>query len=178
MNSDIDITMDTNIDTDINIKLNKISKLNTNNAKRKRGAKRKVEAKNEQGLAKRMRKPTKRQLMLARELIENPRQTLKESLTKSEYAKSIVSSPERALAKPSFIELMDRQGMTDEFLNSKLYQGLEATKVVVYGDSFIEPPDFIARHKYLDTALRVKRHLTNDTQINIQANDYKVIIED
>lgn len=71
----------------------------------------------------------------------------------------------RTLNKPhvkeAFNKAMEKANLTEERLAMKLSEGLDATKAVVMGkessESFVDvQPDFAIRHKYLETALRVK----------------------
>ena len=121
-------------------------------------------------------KNSKKQYELVKEILNNPKQPLKIALTKIGYSKSTINNPSRVLKKASFIELMERVGLTDNFLAKKVKEGFGSNKPVVIDKEIVDYPDNIARHKYLETALKVKKHLTPDTQIAIQANDYKVII--
>ena len=78
-------------------------------------------------------------------------------------------------------QLMDRMGLSDEKLVSKIAEGVDATKVISAivknpaGDfvdangksnDFIEVPDYNAQHKFTETALKLKGHLRNDDQQN------------
>ena len=79
------------------------------------------------------------------------------------------------LAKLSYTDFMEAAGVTDKLLQDKLLEGLESTKpisalILVSGDKpmktkdnegQIEVPDFAIRHKYLETALKLKRRLTD-----------------
>jgi len=73
----------------------------------------------------------------------------------------------------SFAEMMDKEGLTDNYLRKKLKEGLEANKVVGYlnnkvdgtqkvSDEFVEVPDLHCRHKYLVTALELKKYLKHN----------------
>ena len=54
----------------------------------------------------------------------------------------------------SFQMLLEKAGVTNDLLTVKLKEGLDATKVVnKEGDTH---PDYMARHKYLDSALKLK----------------------
>ena len=64
-------------------------------------------------------------------------------------------------------ELMDKMGISDEKLLNVLIEGLEANKVLGYlnnkvngvekvSDEFVDVPDHAVRHKFLDTALKLK----------------------
>lgn len=94
------------------------------------------------------------------------------------------------LRKLDITELMEETGLSDQYLNLKLADGLEATKqlgariVIKKGsptsqangelppadgqtDDFIEVPDYMTRHKYLETALKLKKRLGGEGSINI-----------
>ena len=62
---------------------------------------------------------------------------------------------------------LEQAGVTDEVLATKLQEGLDASKVVGYlnnkvkgtekvSDEFVEVADYHVRHKYLDTAFKLK----------------------
>lgn len=121
-------------------------------------------------------KATIRDKRLIKQILDNPSQSLKDSMVNSGYSISTANNPSIVLKKPSFIELMEKAGITDEYLNSRLKDGLESTKLLIHGSEVLEPPDNIARHKYLETALKVKGHLNNSTNVLVQSNDYKVFI--
>lgn len=87
--------------------------------------------------------------------------------------------------KLDFSNLMEESGLTDAYLNKKLDEGLGATKQIgarkiVQGarvgheikvdsttdtDDFIEVADYAIRHKYLETALKLKKRLTDKVDI-------------
>lgn len=115
---------------------------------------------------------------LIKEIMEKPEQSMKESLEAVGYSSGTALNPHQITQRPSFIALMDENGLTDNFLQDKLKEGFEATKLVLHGKDVLEPIDYMARHKYLETALKAKHHLQPDTQYNTQVNDYKVIIEE
>lgn len=92
------------------------------------------------------------------------------------------------IRKLDFSELMEESGLTDQLLNTKLAEGLDANKVISariiqrgfsdaqeaneQTDDFIDVPDMPTRHKYLETALKLKRRLGPETvnQTNVQMN--------
>lgn len=77
------------------------------------------------------------------------------------------------LRKLDFEEFLEEAGITDSLLQKKIMEGLDATRTVSakiinskgvqdansQTDDFIDVPDFIARHKYLETALKLKQKL-------------------
>jgi hypothetical protein len=89
------------------------------------------------------------------------------------------------LRKLDIAHLMEESGLTDVLLNLKLAEGLNSSKQIgarkiVQGartgheikvdstteeDDFIEVPDMAVRHKYLETALKLKKHLVDRKDI-------------
>ncbi len=75
------------------------------------------------------------------------------------------------LVKLSYQEFLEEAGITDNLLQKKIMEGLDATKTVsavktsreAGADStdFIDVPDFLARHKYLETVLKLKKRLVD-----------------
>lgn len=85
------------------------------------------------------------------------------------------------LVKLDYVDFMEAAGVTDKLLQQKLLEGLDSTKQIgarkiVQGartgheikvdatsdvDDFIDVPDYAVRHKYLETALKLKRRLTD-----------------
>lgn len=68
---------------------------------------------------------------------------------------------------------MEKAGVTDEKLTTVIKEGLDARKAVVMGkdsqESFVDvQPDYAVRHKYLETALRVKGIGQDKGSTNIQ----------
>ena len=53
-------------------------------------------------------------------------------------------------------ELLDEMGMNNEQLHEKLLEGLDADKSIATKDEVITVDDFPTRHKYLDTAYKLK----------------------
>lgn len=84
-----------------------------------------------------------------------------------------------------FQELLEQNGLSDNKLIKVLKEGLQATKVIGYlnqktngtqkvSDEFVEIPDYHCRHKYLETALKLKylfpekgEHLQQETDMKI-----------
>lgn len=68
------------------------------------------------------------------------------------------------LKKVNFNELMELAGLTDSLLLSKTIEGLQSEKI---HSSHTEPdrviPDMAVRHKYLETAYKLKGRLKEDT---------------
>lgn len=90
------------------------------------------------------------------------------------------------LRKLDYQAFMEEAGITDMLLQQKLNEGLGATKQIgarkiVQGargaheikvdamtdtDDFIEVEDYAIRHKYLETALKLKKRLTDKVEVD------------
>lgn len=71
---------------------------------------------------------------------------------------------------------MEEAGLTTKILVQKLKDGLDATKVIVMGkesgESFVDiQPDHPTRHKFLETALRVKG-VNNETTPSVHFHQH------
>lgn len=111
-------------------------------------------------------------------ILKNPKATLKEAVIASGFPPSYVNEPNKIMNRPSFIEHLDKAGLTDEKLSELAMEGLGANRPIVIKNEIVDYPDYSARHKFFDTVLKAKRHLQPDNQFNTQINDYKVIIEE
>lgn len=89
------------------------------------------------------------------------------------------------LAKLSYTDFLEVAGVTDLLLQQKIMEGLSADKTVsarITGkdadsgtDDFIDVPDYMARHKYLETALKLKKRLVTE-KAGVNITDSKVMI--
>ena len=82
------------------------------------------------------------------------------------------------LRKLDYSDFLEEAGITDVLLQKKILEGLDSTRVIsaVKGTSasggttdFIDVPDFVSRHKYLETALKLKRRLIE--RLDIKSDD-------
>lgn len=129
---------------------------------------------------------TTKQNGLIQELVEdsskppNKRKSKKQLLLDAGYSENTAIKPSQVFSAPTFRQAMIEAGITDDLLAGVLKDGLTATKAVVMGkesaESFVDiQPDHIARHKYLETAIKVNGYVvkeeptgnTFNTQINI-----------
>jgi len=79
------------------------------------------------------------------------------------------------LRKLDYEDFMEESGITDKLLQEKILEGLDANrtvsaKIITKGadsqtDDFIDVPDYMARHKYLETALKLKKRLVDRKDI-------------
>ena len=68
------------------------------------------------------------------------------------------------LSKLSFSDFLEEGGVTDKLLRDKLIEGLNSDKIGFEDMS----PDMPTRHKYLETALKLKRKLNDKSDVNIE----------
>lgn len=83
------------------------------------------------------------------------------------------------LTKLDFVEFLEEGGVTDQLLQEKILEGLKADKpisaqILVQGDKTVVTkdnegqvvvPDYGVRHKYLETALKLKQKLMTKVDI-------------
>jgi hypothetical protein len=77
------------------------------------------------------------------------------------YSPISAATPKKLTTSQAFQEFMIKSGITDEKLANVLKDGLEANKTIVMGkessESFVDiQPDHPTRHKFLETALKIK----------------------
>jgi hypothetical protein len=100
------------------------------------------------------------------------------------------------LTKLDYIDFMEAAGVTDKLLQEKLLEGLDSTKQIgarkiVQGartgheikvdamtdtDDFIDVPDYAVRHKYLETALKLKKRLVEKNDVNMDVKISNITI--
>jgi phage terminase small subunit len=106
----------------------------------------------------------------------------------------------KAVIQEAFEMLLDKQGLTDKKLSKVLTEGLESNKVVGYlhqykkkgkngkvekiqpdeiiSSEFIDVPDMPTRHKYLDTAYKLKGQFKDKVELSAPGGEVlKVIVE-
>jgi hypothetical protein len=101
----------------------------------------------------------------------------------SEMYSTTRSSEKLKTLLPRIMEIMDKANVTDTKLIQKLSEGLDSTKVISANiiapsgegmkdaDSmtkdFVDVPDFATRHKYLETGLKLRGHLKEKLDVNV-----------
>lgn len=79
---------------------------------------------------------------------------------------------ETPAVKKLLTDLMDERGLTDDKLLDVLQDGLtNSNKIYGSSDNFVEVPDHSTRHKYLETALKLKNKFP---QVGDEENPFKV----
>lgn len=129
-----------------------------------------------------LRPHTKLQNNLIKVIKKGDFRSFSDALRQAGYAESTINKMAGPTlggigVKKAIEEALENSGITDELLTNKLKEGLDATKVisanVIAPDGegmadansmtkdFIDVPDFPTRHKYLETGLKLKGHLSN-----------------
>lgn len=102
--------------------------------------------------------------IMANDLLPTPK-PLGTVLREAGYSKSISTTPGEVMKGKGLKALMDRAGISEEYLTEKLRDGLEATKR--YGkDGDIVDKDYAIRHKYLETSLKLRGVQVENAQSN------------
>jgi len=113
------------------------------------------------------RQPTTRQRKLIKGMLDG--KPVAQAAREAGYADSVIPTAiYKLIRRPAFLgalgEAMDGAGITDEKLLERLREGLDATtvKITPQNGSAVERevPDWDGRHRYLETALRLKQYLT------------------
>jgi hypothetical protein len=88
------------------------------------------------------------------------------------------------LSKLNYTEFLEEGGITDERLKRVLSDGLDANRVVSAMNTgkqasaatadFIDVPDHIVRHKYLETALKMKQRLMDRADLTSNGETIKI----
>ena len=99
---------------------------------------------------------TERQRKALAKVLENGGNVSK-AMKESGYSDAMAKNPHKLTQSLAFQHYMQEAGVTDESLVSVLKGGLNANKVTTAGDSSVDvQPDHPTRHKFLETALKIK----------------------
>lgn len=120
---------------------------------------------------------TEKQKRLLHELVENGG-SVSGAMRKVGYSENTAKTPSKVTKSKAFVQYMEEAGVTDQKLVKVISEGLDATKAVVMGrdsqESFVDvQPDFAIRHKYLETALKVK-----GVGLEIQGNQFIQVVKE
>lgn len=102
---------------------------------------------------------TKKQLKAIDNLVENGGNVSK-AMRDAGYSEATANTPQKLTESKGFQELMTT-AITDEKLIKVIDEGLTASKTIVFDESSIEVADHQTRHKFLETALKVKGAFKN-----------------
>ena len=77
------------------------------------------------------------------------------------YAKSITHATEKLTNSKGWQELMEKH-IPDSLLAKKHKEGLDATEDIMVGGELVKKTDYSVRHKYLDSAYKLKGRYVKD----------------
>lgn len=102
---------------------------------------------------------TERQKKAFTKVLENGGNVSK-AMKESGYSDAMAKNPQKLTQSQAFQKFMEDAGVTNQKLADVLKDGLNASKTIVMGkeeDSFVDiQPDHPTRHKFLETALKIK----------------------
>lgn len=121
------------------------------------------------------KKPTIKQIKAVANLVENGGNVSK-AMRDAGYSAETAKVPAKLTESEGFKTLMAQMGVSDEKLVAVINQGLEAYKPNEFTGEVL--PDHQARHKYLETALRLKGYGKTGSTLNVQTDggEVKVVV--
>lgn len=114
-------------------------------------------------------KPTTRQKKAFDNMLENGSNKGK-ALVDAGYSKNTAIAPTKVTESAGWIQLMEEH-LADEKLAKVHNEGLEATRK----SGKEEVPDYAIRHKYLDTAYKIKNKFPKEKETSIQINMAQIL---
>jgi hypothetical protein len=140
-------------------------------------------------------KPTPKQRKAAKLLLENAGSDTPQPIGKvmldAGYGAGVAQTPSRILESRGFLQVLEEAGVTDDKLSTILNEGLGAVSYVktervegvgktrIKTEEIIPVTDHNIRHKFLETALKVKGFTTGGTERpappTIQNNQFNII---
>lgn len=140
--------------------------------------------------------PSFKQKKVMKEILENPSTSMRQAMLKAGYSPNTACDPTNLTNTKSWEELMEEY-FPDGLLSETINQGLKATKpisariILQKGDNevgnqdawsktddFIEVEDYPTRHKYVETALKLKKKFPKDEIDHTHKGDINVNIRD
>ena len=110
--------------------------------------------------------PTIKQKLAFREVVEKGR-SVSGAMRDVGYSPNTAIDPSKLTKSDGWQELMEKH-LPDRLLAKKHKEGLDASrKIIVEGTEVAQEPDYAVRHKYLDSAYKLKgKYVTNESQQN------------
>ena len=109
---------------------------------------------------------TQRARLVLGKMLENPGTSMYKIMRASGYSEAYAKNPSELIETKGFQDLLDEAGVTDERIAQVMNDGLGATKPIYKNNNttgkfelVAEAPDHATRHKYLETAVKVKGHV-------------------
>ncbi len=104
---------------------------------------------------------TQKQKKAIDNLVENGGNVSK-AMKDAGYSKATAKTPQKLTESKAFVELM-ADAITDAKLIKVIDDGLTANKTFAVDESVVDVPDHATRHKFLESALKVKGAFKNDS---------------
>lgn len=121
---------------------------------------------------------TTKQALASKKLVENGGNVSK-AMREAGYSKAMAKNPQKLTQSKAWQQLMEKY-LPDATLLQVHQEGLQANKIIsarIIGmdatdqtDDFIEVPDHAVRHKFLETAYKLKHRLSPESQTLQQFN--------
>ena len=125
-----------------------------------------------------IRKPSAKQKRLLELITENHStpKPMGKLMIEAGYSPQTAVVPSQITESPSFIQLMNQSGLTDEKINQRLNEALDANRVdSIKGESYqTDIPDHSIRLKAIDQVVKLKGHTTEKAQAG---NTYNTFIQ-
>jgi hypothetical protein len=121
------------------------------------------------------RKPSIKQIKAVANLVENGG-SISKAMVQAGYSEATAKTPQKLTESEGFKTLMAQMGVSDEKLINVINDGLDAIKPNEFTGEVL--PDHQARHKYLETALRLKGYGKVGSTLNVQTDggEVKVVV--
>jgi len=114
---------------------------------------------------------TLRQKKALEKLAENGGRSVSRAMVEAGYSPMTAKRPDKLTKSKGFQELA-REYLPDNLLLEKHVEGLEATKIIIsHTEPDKEVPDFLIRHKYLETGYKIRQKL-----VDSDVKDEKIIV--
>lgn len=110
--------------------------------------------------------PTLRQKKAFKEIVDNGGSIVKDVMLKVGYSPATAKTPQKLTESEGWKALLEA-ALPDDLLAKTHLAGLHATKPILsHTEPDTEAPDYAVRHKYLETAYKLKGRLTDKTQLD------------
>lgn len=122
---------------------------------------------------------TLKQKAVKKDLLENVGKPIGRAMLDAGYSPATAKNPDHLTESKGWAEIME-EALPDSLLSQVHMEGLTANKqlsakIIMLGgkgdansqtDDFIEVPDYPTRHKYLETAYKIKGRMVDKAQID------------
>lgn len=87
--------------------------------------------------------------------MENRGTSLSKAMKDAGYSDAYAKNPQQLENTKTWDDLLDKY-LPDETLTQKIQEGIDASREIIVGDSKLDVPEYAIRHKYVETALKLK----------------------